>query len=186
MATAWPSRVCRPFLADPATTSCSALAQVSLGVSRIYQPKPLNLLIAAEHIYVWDRDTTLLLHRIQIPQRLGHLTAFTWNRRSDVWMFATGTHEGAIHLWTIPPEETQTRGRPSRAKSMPPWSFERTFSGATGISAISSRTASPQGLRSMLEAYPGRPESPAQAGPPQWEDTGNVSGQGPRRRDTVL
>lgn len=32
---------------------------------------------------------------------LGHLTAFAWNRGSEAWMFATGTHEGEVHIWTI-------------------------------------------------------------------------------------
>ena len=34
---------------------------------------------------------------------LGHLTAFAWNRWGRDWMFATGTHEGGVHVWTVGP-----------------------------------------------------------------------------------
>lgn len=57
----------------------------------------------ASDIYVWDRDTTSQLHRIQAPVALGHLTAVAWNRGAADWMFATGTHEGEVHIWTVAP-----------------------------------------------------------------------------------
>ncbi|THG98556.1 hypothetical protein EW026_g3637 [Hermanssonia centrifuga] len=60
----------------------------------------------AGDIYVWDRDSATLLHQIHVPTRLGHLTSFAWNRAaSDSWMFVTGSHEGAVYIWTTPTDE---------------------------------------------------------------------------------
>ena len=53
-------------------------------------------------IYIWDCDTTSQLYCIQAPiTSVGTLTAFAWNCASDAWMFATGTHEGQVHIWTV-------------------------------------------------------------------------------------
>ncbi|KIP12841.1 hypothetical protein PHLGIDRAFT_32714 [Phlebiopsis gigantea 11061_1 CR5-6] len=60
---------------------------------------------SAGNIYVWDRYSANLLSQITAPASLGNLTAFTWNRGPGAWMFATGTHEGGVHIWTIPSEE---------------------------------------------------------------------------------
>ena len=59
----------------------------------------------AGDIFVWGCDTAALLYRIRAPATLGHLTAFAWNRGAgDDWMFATGTLEGAVQVWTVRPE----------------------------------------------------------------------------------
>ncbi|EKM57477.1 uncharacterized protein PHACADRAFT_206381 [Phanerochaete carnosa HHB-10118-sp] len=59
----------------------------------------------AGDIHIWDRESATLLHHIR-PQALGggDLTCIAWNPSADPFMFATGTHDGGVHLWTIPPE----------------------------------------------------------------------------------
>ncbi|GJE84631.1 WD40 repeat-like protein [Phanerochaete sordida] len=79
----------------------------------------------ASDIYVWDRDSTSQLHRIQAPVALGHLTAVAWNRGARDWMFATGTHEGEVHVWTVgpppPPARTGSASqRGSASATLPP------------------------------------------------------------------
>lgn len=66
---------------------------------------PHCVCVLAGSIYVWDRYSANLLHQITAPASLGNLTAFTWNRGPGAWMFATGNHEGGVHIWTIPSEE---------------------------------------------------------------------------------
>lgn len=58
-------------------------------------------------IYIWDRDSAALIHCIKAPAILqGQLTSFAWNRGSSDYMFATGTHDGTVQIWSIPdPEE---------------------------------------------------------------------------------
>lgn len=52
---------------------------------------------------MWDRDSAALIHCIQAPDVLqGQLTSFAWNSGSSDYMFATGTHDGAVHIWSIP------------------------------------------------------------------------------------
>ena len=48
-------------------------------------------------IHIWDRDSAALLHHIK-PQGGGDLTCLAWN--PITFMFATGSHDGAIKIWT--------------------------------------------------------------------------------------
>ncbi|KAJ3554822.1 hypothetical protein NM688_g2905 [Phlebia brevispora] len=52
-------------------------------------------------IHIWDRDSAALLHYIP-PQGGGDLTCVAWNPISDPFMFATGSHDGAVRIWTSP------------------------------------------------------------------------------------
>lgn len=69
--------------------------------------------------YVWHRDMGTLIYCIRAPQNFGTLTSFAWNRWSDDWMFATGTHEGAVHVWKIRQEEPEET--PRRSPVSPSW-----------------------------------------------------------------
>ncbi|KAI0773349.1 quinon protein alcohol dehydrogenase-like superfamily [Irpex lacteus] len=52
-------------------------------------------------IFVWERHSAIILHCIRAPPTLrGCITSFAWNRGSANYMFATGTHDGTIHIWT--------------------------------------------------------------------------------------
>ncbi|KAF8524312.1 WD40 repeat-like protein [Hysterangium stoloniferum] len=52
------------------------------------------------HIHIWDRESATLLHDIRVPD--GDLTGIAWNASSDVPMFATGSHDGRVKIWTSP------------------------------------------------------------------------------------
>ncbi|EKM59689.1 uncharacterized protein PHACADRAFT_205913 [Phanerochaete carnosa HHB-10118-sp] len=100
----------------PKTTTAFA------GLPAIFGGTNDNLILragTASDIYVWDRDTTSQLHRIQAPVALKHLTAIAWNRGANEWMFATGTHEGEVHVWTVGPAPEEA---PQRHKSASAWS----------------------------------------------------------------
>ncbi|PSR73648.1 hypothetical protein PHLCEN_2v10567 [Hermanssonia centrifuga] len=106
----------------------------------------------AGDIYVWDRDSATLLHQIHVPTRLGHLTSFAWNRAaSDSWMFVTGSHEGAVYIWTTPTDEVPGLSFPlplvstpdSMSRSSRPWSLSR--AGTTSTYGFGEHTESPLG-----------------------------------------
>lgn len=59
---------------------------------------------AAGDIHIWDRESGALLHHVP-AQSLGggDLTCIAWNPTADPFMFATGSHDGAVRVWTAPP-----------------------------------------------------------------------------------
>ncbi|KAG1834776.1 WD40-repeat-containing domain protein [Suillus variegatus] len=55
----------------------------------------------AGDIHIWDRDSAVLLHHVRAQALGGDLTCVAWNHASDnPFMFATGSHDGAVRLWT--------------------------------------------------------------------------------------
>ncbi|KAG1876395.1 quinon protein alcohol dehydrogenase-like superfamily [Suillus subluteus] len=55
----------------------------------------------AGDIHIWDRDSAMLLHHVRAQALGGDLTCIAWNHASDnPFMFATGSHDGAVRLWT--------------------------------------------------------------------------------------
>ncbi|KAI6012352.1 hypothetical protein EDC04DRAFT_2579829, partial [Pisolithus marmoratus] len=72
----------------------------------------------AGDIHIWDRDTGLLLRYIrpQTPNSFGDLTCIAWNYGTDdTFMFATGSHDGAVRLWSTaaPPPVDDTKSESS-------------------------------------------------------------------------
>ncbi|EIW78840.1 hypothetical protein CONPUDRAFT_155557 [Coniophora puteana RWD-64-598 SS2] len=56
----------------------------------------------AGDLHIWDRDSAVLLHYIR-PQALGDVTCIAWNQATDEqFMFATGSHDGTVRVWTNP------------------------------------------------------------------------------------
>lgn len=55
----------------------------------------------AGDIHIWDRESGALLHHVR-AQSLGggDLTCVAWNPAADPFMFATGSHDGAVRVWT--------------------------------------------------------------------------------------
>ncbi|KAN0131940.1 WD40 repeat-like protein [Lactarius tabidus] len=55
----------------------------------------------AGDIHIWDRESGALLHHLR-AQSLGggDLTCVAWNPAADPFMFATGSHDGAVRIWT--------------------------------------------------------------------------------------
>ncbi|KZV65333.1 WD40 repeat-like protein [Peniophora sp. CONT] len=59
----------------------------------------------AGDIHVWDRESGALLHHIRAQNfGGGDLTCIAWNPTADPYIFATGSHDGAVRVWTtLPP-----------------------------------------------------------------------------------
>lgn len=67
----------------------------------------------AGDIHIWDRESGTLLHHVH-AQSLGggDLTCVAWNPAVDPFMFATGSHNGAVRIWTSVSAPSQDkRGR---------------------------------------------------------------------------
>jgi WD40 repeat protein len=56
----------------------------------------------AGDIYIWDRESAVLLHHVQALIFGGDLTCLAWNNAvgDSSFMFATGTHDGGIRVWS--------------------------------------------------------------------------------------
>lgn len=69
----------------------------------------------AGDIYLWDRDSGTILHHIKTTSLNfnGDLTCLGWNPTSDSFMFATGSHDGAVKIWTA----QEASSRPSELVS---------------------------------------------------------------------
>ncbi|TDL22745.1 WD40 repeat-like protein [Rickenella mellea] len=76
----------------------------------------------AGDINIWERDTALLLHHIRAQDLDGDLTCIAWNH--DALMFCTGSHDGAVRIWTTRPssaeeqEDSATNGHSQRHQSV--------------------------------------------------------------------
>ncbi|TFK38127.1 WD40-repeat-containing domain protein [Crucibulum laeve] len=58
----------------------------------------------AGDIHIWDRESATLLHHIRGKTYGGDLTCIAWNHASeDPFMFATGSHDGGVRVWSKPP-----------------------------------------------------------------------------------
>ncbi|KAI0346641.1 WD40 repeat-like protein [Trametopsis cervina] len=97
-------------------------------------------------IFIWDRESAALLHHIR-PQALGSgdLTCIAWNHAFDHFMFATGSHDGAVRIWTNEtPEININELAPSRGPSTHPVPTPRTASPSL-FDVEYTRTDSPAG-----------------------------------------
>ncbi|KAJ7461797.1 WD40 repeat-like protein [Mycena galericulata] len=58
----------------------------------------------AGDIHIWDQESGSLLRHIRAQaQQSGDLTCIAWNHAAeDPFMFATGSHDGAVRIWTKP------------------------------------------------------------------------------------
>ena len=57
-------------------------------------------------IHIWDQESGALLHFIRAQQAHGgDLTCIAWNNAAeDPFMFATGSHDGGVRVWTRHPD----------------------------------------------------------------------------------
>ncbi|KAF7325336.1 Catabolite degradation [Mycena venus] len=90
----------------------------------------------AGDIHIWDQESGTLLQYIPPAQQNGDLTCITWNRAADdPFMFATGSHDGGVRIWTQP-EDTPDVGELEEGegdgaepvRSASPFDIERTDS----------------------------------------------------------
>jgi len=56
----------------------------------------------AGDIHIWDRESASYLHHIRAPSLGGDMTCIAWNPAADPFMFATGSHDGTVQIWTTP------------------------------------------------------------------------------------
>jgi WD40 repeat protein len=55
-------------------------------------------------IFVWDTESGALLHHIRRQSHNADITCLAWNHAaSDPFLFATGSHNGTVRIWTKPP-----------------------------------------------------------------------------------
>ncbi|KAH8103027.1 WD40 repeat-like protein [Cristinia sonorae] len=64
----------------------------------------------AGDIHIWDRESAALLHHVRAQVLGGDLTCIAWNHAQDAFMFATGSHDGAVRIWTTPTHEDAGSG----------------------------------------------------------------------------
>ncbi|KAG1841235.1 hypothetical protein DFJ58DRAFT_748510 [Suillus subalutaceus] len=81
-------------------------AQVDIAGSSYFGGKEDQLVLCAGKagdIHIWDRDSAALLHYIRPQTFGGDLTCVAWNHSTDdPFMFATGSHDGTVRIWTTP------------------------------------------------------------------------------------
>ncbi|EPT02101.1 hypothetical protein FOMPIDRAFT_1029426 [Fomitopsis schrenkii] len=56
----------------------------------------------AGDIHIWDRESAALLHHVRAQALGGDLTCIAWNAAVEPFMFATGSHDGGVRIWTTP------------------------------------------------------------------------------------
>jgi len=64
-----------------------------------------TMIVAAgkREVYLWDRKTARLLHTLRVKDYGSDFTIATWNHECrKSLMFATGSHDGSIRIWTAP------------------------------------------------------------------------------------
>jgi WD40 repeat protein len=82
----------------------------------------------AGDIHIWDRVSAVLLHHIRAQEVGGDLTCIAWNPAAeDPFMFGTGSHDGAVRIWSSP-SRAQDKNNPSQPHN----------NGAPGLVEISS------------------------------------------------
>jgi len=100
---------------DPTGTAPGIVARLSL--RHTYMPRTIvdfagpsyfggkddQLIVCAGKagdIHIWDRESAALLHHVRAQMVGGDLTCLAWNPAVDPFMFATGSHDGAVRIWT--------------------------------------------------------------------------------------
>ncbi|KAJ6451706.1 hypothetical protein C8R47DRAFT_998354, partial [Mycena vitilis] len=62
-------------------------------------------------IHIWDRETGALLRYIRAAEESRDLTCVAWNHAvKNPFMFATGSHDGGVRIWTEPEEQPPDAG----------------------------------------------------------------------------
>jgi WD repeat-containing protein 26 len=74
----------------------------------------------AGDIHIWDRESGALLHHVRAQVVGGDMTSIAWNQAADPFMFATGSHDGAVRIWTSTPGSQQASPYPEVHILTPP------------------------------------------------------------------
>ncbi|KAA1472517.1 WD40 repeat-like protein [Dentipellis sp. KUC8613] len=133
----------------------------------------------AGDIHIWDRESGALLHHVRAQALGGDLTCIAWNPAADPFMFATGSHDGAVRIWTSPPsigpppDASQRSSRVYASGSVTP----PTNNSSTAFLDVEYRTDSP--LNQQAFDFPEGSISHSQ------QPTESADGHGPPSRRTI-
>lgn len=73
-----------------------------------------DLVFLAGDIHIWDQESGALLHHVRAQDLGGDLTCIAWNHAEDnPFMFATGSHDGALRIWTKIERRLQAHSSPA-------------------------------------------------------------------------
>jgi len=88
--------------------------------------------LQAGDIHIWDRESASYLHHIRASALGGDMTCIAWNPVADPFMFATGSHDGTVQIWTSP--GTQPRSlRPTITTTTELSALPRSVSGVASL-----------------------------------------------------
>ena len=83
---------------------CAGKGRPSLPSKRLIDGMFANVFIHLSHtagdIHIWDRESGALLRHVRAQVVGGDLTCLAWNPIVDPFMFVTGSHDGAVRIWT--------------------------------------------------------------------------------------
>ena len=100
---------------------CAGKGQLPSSTLNLSHPGGADLVPAGD-IHIWDRESGTLLHHIRSQTVGGDLTCIAWNHAWDTFMFATGSHDGGVRIWTSPALMSGSEDNsvaPSRATTNP-------------------------------------------------------------------
>ncbi|KAG5646394.1 hypothetical protein DXG03_003717 [Asterophora parasitica] len=79
---------------------------MSQALPRLFHDSLAYRYVIAGDIHIWDQESGSLLHHFRGQSHSGDLTCIAWNHAAeDPFMFATGSHDGAVRIWTKRPED---------------------------------------------------------------------------------
>ncbi|GJE84621.1 WD40 repeat-like protein [Phanerochaete sordida] len=114
----------RHTFTSPARSSFAALASVFGGENDGFVLRAET----AGHIHIWDRDTATPLHFIHAPGSISQVTSLAWNTMANSLMFATGSLDGAVRIWTATAQEPRSPQSSShRHTPTPGLDYQHTF-----------------------------------------------------------
>lgn len=83
------------------TNSCFVLGKVCLDLDDCFSFTKDQF--SGGDIHIWDQESGALLHSIRAQAHGGDLTCIAWNNAADdPFMFAAGSHDGGVKVWTRP------------------------------------------------------------------------------------
>lgn len=70
-------------------------------------------------IYIWDRQSANLLHRLCPEGLRDEFTCIASNCAANSLMFATGSHDGFVRIWSTPADPPSTSGNSNAPQRRP-------------------------------------------------------------------
>jgi len=149
--------------------SCFAPVKVRSSGFLPYLPSLIvTCLSTAGDIHIWDCESGTLLHHVHAQSLgIGDMTCVAWNPAADPFMFATGSHDGAVRIWTAVSTPAPSRDGRARSGSVTPLS-ETSSQLHLDLEPRIESSAGQQQFRQLLHVeipYVSEPASEDNAGP---------------------